>query len=86
MTELANLPPRLERLLDRHAVHAGVPFDLKNTYAARGSVAAPPLKPIRRPHRIALRDPLEIRGQGQRVDADGDAFVTAESASNAGRP
>ena len=82
MTDLADLLPRLARLLDRLETPAAAAPDWKSVRAARWSAQAGVLKPILHPRRVALRDLLAIDAQKQLVDANTRQFVAGRPANN----
>jgi hypothetical protein len=82
MTELADLIPRLTRLLDRLEAPAAPTLDWKTVRAARWSAQSGGLKPILHPQRVALKDLLDVDEQKQRVDANTRQFVTGKPANN----
>lgn len=83
MTDLAQLLPRIERLLDRlETPAAAADIDWKRSAAARWSAQAGHFRPIRHPQRIALNDLLDIDAQKKRVDANTRQFVAGRPANN----
>ena len=83
MTDLAQLLPRIERLLDRlDTPPAAADFDWKRSAAARWAAQAGHFRPIRHPQRIALSDLLDIDEQKKCVDANTRQFVAGRPANN----
>ncbi|MBT9568508.1 MAG: ATP-binding protein [Thiobacillus sp.] len=83
MTDLTQLLPRIERLLDRlDAPPTVADFDWKHHHAARWAAPSGVFKPIRHPQRIALKDLLDIDEQKKRADANTRQFVAGRPGNN----
>ncbi|MDA8128017.1 MAG: ATP-binding protein [Betaproteobacteria bacterium] len=83
MTDLADLIPRIERLLDRLDPPPTLrDLDWKTVRAARWAAQSAELKPILHPQRVALRDLLAIDDQKREVEANTRQFVAGKPANN----
>src|SRR5574340_1006600 len=83
MPDLADLIPRIERLLDRLDPPPTLrDLDWRTVRAGRWAAQSAELKPILHPQRVALRDLLAIDDQKREVEANTRQFVAGKPANN----